>query len=182
MAQRNKGKDGNGARTQPQAGERQNLPAPAEPARPPARTAGHPLGRLRDEIDALFERFFGSFGGWPAPSEWDWASGRFWDVDVQDTDKEILVRAEAPGFDAKDFDVSVSGNTLTIRAEHKQEAEQKQGEYRSWERRYGRFERSIPLPAAIDADRVEAHYRNGVLELRLPRTEEAKRRRIEVKA
>lgn len=180
MPHRSKGKDGNGARTQAQPTERRNLPAPrTEPSRPPAPTGQHPLSRLRDEMDALFDRFFTR---WPAPAEWDWGLERSWGVDVQDTDKEILVRAEAPGFEPKDFDIHVSGNLLTIKAEHKQETEEKQGEFRTWERRFGRFQRSLPLPAAVDADKVEAHYRNGVLELRLPRTEEAQRRRIEVKA
>jgi HSP20 family protein len=180
MPNKGKGKNGNGARTESQTTERRNLPAPrTEPSRPPARAVGHPLTRLRDEIDSLFDRFLGS---WPAPAEWGWNAGRFWDADVEDTGEEILVRAEAPGFEPKDFDIHISGNLLTIQAEHKQEAEEKKEGYRSWERRYGRFQRSIPLPAAVDADKVEAHYRNGVLELRLPRTEEAQRRRIEVKA
>jgi HSP20 family protein len=138
----------------------------------------HPLSRLRDEIDALFNRFFGP---WPTLGEGNWMTERFWDVDVEDTDKEIRVRAEAPGFEPQDFDIHVSGNTLTIQAEHKQESEEKQGESHSWHRRYGRYQRSLTLPAAVEADKVEAHYRNGVLELRLPRTQEAHRRRIEVK-
>jgi len=180
MAHKNKGKDGNGAKARAQTAEHENVPArTAEPPRLPARAGEHPLGRLREEIDALFDRFFGR---WSTP--WAGVGGldRFWDVDVEETDKEVLVRAEAPGFEPQDFDIHVSGNTLTIRAEHKQETEGTQGEYRSWERHYGRFQRSIPLPAAVDANKVEAHYRNGVLELRLPRMEEAQRRRIEVKA
>src|SRR5262249_43702313 len=137
----------------------------------PARRSEHPLSRLRDEMDAVFDRFF---RGWPAPLEWVQPE-RFWDVDVQDTDKEIVVRAEAPGFEAKDFDVDISGNTLMIRAEHRQEAEEKQEGYRSMERRYSRFQRSIPLSTAVDAGKVEARYRNGVLEVRLPRTEETQK-------
>jgi HSP20 family protein len=195
MAAKNKGTSGDGARTQPQtteqrAGEQQNLPAteqrageqqnlPArvmEPPRWPARRGEHPLSRLRDEVDAMFDRFF--FGR-PALWEGEGWPGRFWDVDVQDTDKEILVRAEAPGFEPQEFDIHVSGNTLTIRAEHRQEGQEMEGH--PWERRYSRLERAITLPAAVDADKVEAHYRHGVLELRLPRAEEARRRRIEVK-
>jgi HSP20 family protein len=102
-------------------------------------------------------------------------------VNVEDTDKEIVIRAEAPGFEPQDFDIHISGNTLTIQAEHKHEAEEKQGEYRYTERRYGRFQRSIPLSTAVNADKVETRYHNGVLEMRLPRTEEAPRRRIDVK-
>jgi HSP20 family protein len=140
--------------------------------------AGHPLTRLREEMDALFGRFF---RGWPDLPGWSWGPERFWDVDVKETDNEVVIRAEAPGFEPKDFDIDVGGNTLTIRAEHKEEAEQKEEGYRSWERRYGRFQRSIPLSTAVDADKVEARYHSGVLEVHLPRMEPSTRRRIEVK-
>jgi HSP20 family protein len=182
MAQRTRGKDGNGAKEQGQTTGSSNVPARiAERSRPLAHggEAFHPLRRLREEIDTLFDRFFGD---WPAPREAGFGLERFWDVNVEDTDKEIRVRAEAPGFEPKDFDINVSGNVLTIRAEHKQELEQNEGETRSWERRYGRFQRMITLPGAVDAEKVDANYRNGVLDLRLPRTEQAQRRRIEVKA
>ena len=180
MAHRNKTKDGNGARTQEQTTENRNLPMPRpESSRLPAPMGGHPLGRLRDEIDSLFDRFFNA---WPAPPKWSLGADRFWDMDVEETDKEIVVRAEVPGFEANDFDIHIDGNLLTIRAEHKQEAEEKQGEVHMWERRFGRFQRTISLPTAVDADKVDALYRNGVLQLRLPRTEQSQRRRIEVKA
>jgi HSP20 family protein len=181
MAQKNKAKEGNGAKAQAQPSESPNQKSMTQSARPLARRteSEHPLSRLRDEIDSMFNRFFAQ---WPAPMDWGRGMERFWDVDLEETDKEILVRAEAPGFEPKDFDIHVSGDTLTIRAEHKQETEEKQGESRFWERRYGRFVRSIPLPAPVNAEKVDAHYRNGVLELRLPRTEETPRRRIEVKA
>jgi HSP20 family protein len=146
----------------------------------------HPLGQFREEMDRLFDRFFARWpspfeGAWPTPAEWGRDPERLWGLDLEDTGNEILVRAEAPGFEPKDFDVHLSGNTLTIRAEHKHEAEEKQEGYRYSERRYGRFQQSVPLPAAVEADKVEAHYRNGVLELRLPRTEPIQRKRIEVK-
>jgi len=179
LAHRNKEKEGNGAGTQARTDESRNLPARwTEPAGWPMPMAGHPLSRLRDEIDTLFDRFFGFQ---PAPMERGWGTERMWDIDVDETDKEIRVRAEAPGFEPQDFDIRVSGNLLTIRAEHKQEKEEKHDEGRSWERRYGRFQRSMTLPAAVKAEQVDAHYRNGVLELRLPRAEEAQRKRIEVK-
>jgi HSP20 family protein len=159
--------------------EQRNLPAERnQQSHMPAQRQEHPLMRLRDEMDSLFDRFFGR---WPAIAEWGAAPNRFWDVDVQENDKEIMVRAEAPGFEAKDFEIDISGNTLRIWAEHKQEDEKNEEGFRYSERRYGHFERSIPLPTAVDADKVEARYRNGVLELHLPRTEQAQRRRIEVK-
>ena len=127
-------------------------------------------------MEQLFDRFF---GGWPALFEG--GRERFWDVDMDETDKEVVVRAEAPGFEPGEFDIDVRGDTLTIRAEHKEpEAKEKEGAPRQWG--YRRFERSFTLPGAVNPDKVEAQYRNGVLEIHLPRAEQASRRRIEVKA
>jgi HSP20 family protein len=176
MAKRDK--QGNGARVPVRATE-QSLPArTAGRSALPAPRAEHPLRRLREEMDALFDRFFGR---WPAAWEPPALPERLWGVDVEEGDSEIVVRAEAPGFEPKDFDVHVSGNTLTVRAEHREEAEDKQEGGRSWERRYGRLEQSVPLSTPVDADKVAARYHNGVLEVRLPRTEPVQRRRIEVK-
>jgi HSP20 family protein len=139
----------------------------------PAPRGGHPLARLRDEFDTLFDRFF---SGWPAPF-----LQRGWGLNVEETDKEVVVRAEAPGFEAQDFDVQLGGNLLTLRAEHEHEAEEKRDDYRTVKRRQSRFERTVTLPAGIDRDRVEARYRNGVLEVRVGKTPEAQGKRIEVK-
>src|SRR5437870_9443303 len=141
MAQRNKDKEGNGAGTQMQETQtgRRTSPARMNEGSP---SVWHPLTRLREEVDSLFDSFLGR---WPTLWERDWRPERFWDVDVEEKDKELVVRAEAPGFEPKDFNIEVSGNTLMIRAEHEQEAENKTGGSRSWERRYGRFQRSIPL-------------------------------------
>jgi len=100
---------------------------------------------------------------------------------VEEADKEVVVRAEAPGFEPKDFDIHISGNTLTIKAEHKEEAEEKETGYRRWEQRYGQFQRSLPLSTDVNTDKVEARYHSGVLEVHLPRTEPSPRKRIEVK-
>jgi HSP20 family protein len=135
--------------------------------------------RLREEVGSLFDRFFGS---WSMPWEWGLGSDRFWGLDVQDEDKDIVVRAEAPGFEAGDFDIQISDNTLSIRAEHKQESETKKGESRSFERRHASFQRLIPLPANVDPEKVDARFKNGILELRLTKTEGAQRRRIDVKS
>jgi HSP20 family protein len=133
---------------------------------------------LRDEMDALFNRFFGRWpGGWDS----GWGLERLRDVEVNETDNEIVVPAEAPGFEPKDFDIHVSGNMLTIRAEHKKEQEGKEEGFRRWQQRFGRLERSISLSTAVDPDNVDARYRSGVLEIHLPRTEPRPRRRIEVK-
>jgi len=134
-----------------------------------------PLNRIRDEFDALCDRFLAN---WPAPFE-GWGREGGWGLDVEDTGNEVVVRADAPGFEAGDFDIQVSGNLLTLRAEQKKEAKEKESGSSYVERR---FQRSLTLPAGIDADKVEARYRNGVLELKLPKTAEAQAKRIEVKA
>jgi len=145
-----------------------------------ARRGAYPLARLRNECESLFNRFFGNL---PVAGEgWDIEPG--WALDVDETDKEVVVRAEAPGFEAKDFDVELSGNVLHIRAEEKYEEEKKgdkeTGSYT--ERRYARFERLVTLPEYLDRDKIEASYRNGVLEVRVPKTAEAAGKQIEVKA
>jgi HSP20 family protein len=140
------------------------------------RPTDYPLSRMRDEFDALFDRFFGR---WPVPFAGEWDVPRPWGLDMDDTGKEVTVRAEAPGFEAGEFDVAVSGNVLTIKAEHKQEAGDKKNGYRSSERR---LHQSVTLPPGTDPDKVEARYRNGVLEVRLPKTAEAQGRRITVKS
>jgi HSP20 family protein len=134
-----------------------------------------PLHRLRGEFDAWFDRFFGNF---PSLFSADWGTPS-WGLDMQDTGKEVVIRAEAPGFEASDFDVQVSGNWLTIRAEQKQQTgDQHTGP--SYSER--RFQRSLNLPAGVQPDEVQARYRNGVLELHLPKNPEAQGKRIEVKS
>ncbi len=181
MAQRNKTREGNGAATQTQE-ERsdRNVPAQREESTQMAthRREQHPLRRLHDEIDSLWQQFFGGDFGL---AEWSGMS-RPWGLDVEEKDNEIAVRAEAPGFEPKDFDIQVNGNMLSIRAEHREEKQDKERGTRTWQRRYGEFQRSIPLSGPVDADKVQAQYRNGVLELHLPRTEQGERKRIEVKA
>lgn len=176
MAKREK--EGNGSKVPVRKSGTALASRPSERPFLPSFRAEHPLRRLREEMDALFDRFFGR---WPDVGEPGSGLERFWDMDLEEADNEIVVRAEAPGFEPKDFDIHISGNTLTIRAEHKEEAEEKREGYRSWERRYGRFQRSIPLSTAVDTDKVEARYHSGVLEVHLPRTEPSPRRRIEVK-
>jgi HSP20 family protein len=135
-----------------------------------AQREDNPFSLLRREFDSLFDRVFGN---WPlAGGEWG-PTG--WGLDVDDKGKELVVRAEAPGFEASDFDVQVSGDVLHIRAERRQEGKE------GGTSRYGVFERWVTLPPGTDRDKVEARYRNGVLEVHLPRTPDALGRKIEVK-
>jgi HSP20 family protein len=139
-----------------------------------------PLMTLRNEMDRLFDSFvrepFGAMD-WPA-----WAGGK-WSpaVDVAEDDKEFTVRAELPGIDPKDIEVSVVGNEVVLSGEKKESNERKeQGIYHS-ETRYGSFRRTIPLPDGVDTEHVDAQYAHGVLTLRLPKTAPAATKRIEVK-
>jgi HSP20 family protein len=133
----------------------------------------YPPALMREEFKTLFDRFF---GGWPTPLEPETA--RFWNLEMEETEKEVMVRAEAPGFEAEEFHVEVRGDTLMLKAEHKHEKKEKEKEYEYAERKYERY---VTLPASVAPEKVEAVYRNGVLEVRLPKTEEAKAFRVLVK-
>jgi HSP20 family protein len=140
-----------------------------------SRPSDFPLSQLRNEFDALFDRFF---GGFPSLLSEEWTGQGFWGLDMDDTGKEIVVRAEAPGFEPGDFDIRVTGNTLTIQAERKEESGKEKGDSFFSQRR---LQRSVTLPAGVDADKVDCKYKNGILELRLLRTEQAQPKRIQVK-
>jgi len=143
-----------------------------------------PFRTLQEEMNRLFDRFMGR--SWLAPlGEWEPpVVGTFApSVDVAETDEHVRVTAELPGLDPKDIELSVSGNTLTLKGEKKEEREERQGAtYRS-ERYYGSFSRVIPLPCEVESDKAEATYKNGVLTVTLPKPEEVKKRRkkIEIK-
>src|SRR5262245_14596304 len=129
----------------------------------------HPLERLQRDFDSLFGRLW---GGWLAPAQQDFATMRVWDFDVREDEKEIVVRAELPGFEEKELDIQLNQDVLTIKAEKEQKGDGRE-EYRS-------FYRAVTLPSGIDAERAQATYRNGVLELHIPRAAGAQPRRIQV--
>ncbi len=132
------------------------------------------LSSLRDEMNELLNRFWSTATEPFGLAEWAPA------LDVSETDDAVLVHAEVPGIDPKDIEVTVVGDTLTIRGEKSDETKQSGRNYHRIERRYGSFTRSLTLPASVDPDKVTATARNGVLEIRLPKREEAKAKRIEV--
>lgn len=135
---------------------------------------GWPLGRLRGEFERVFEDFF---RGWGSPA-WSQQLESRWDFDVEDQPDKIVVRAEAPGFEPDDFDLQVRDNQLVLRATESEAKEQDGG--RHWHQQ--ELYRSVPLPYGVDAEHVEAQYRNGILTVTLPKTDEGKSRRIEVRA
>lgn len=139
------------------------------------------LARFREEMDDLFDSFFrGTWG--MEPREWPGRRGGFGvALDVVESDADIAVHADLPGVDPKELDISISGDTLTIRGEKKYQTEEKGEHFQRVERRYGCFQRTVPLPGVVDADKVEASYKDGVLTIRMPKKEGAKPRQIPVK-
>lgn len=101
--------------------------------------------------------------------------------DVSETDEHIIVKADLPGVDVKDIDISIVGNVLTVKGEKKQEKEEKNESYHRIERSYGSFSRSISLPAEVNPEGVEAVYKDGVLKLTIPKAEKSKPKKIEIK-
>ncbi len=103
-------------------------------------------------------------------------------VDIFEKDDKFVVKAELPGMKEEDIDVSVVGDTLSIKGEKKTETEVKEEDYYRCERAYGSFYRSIPLPSTVDASKIEANFEDGVLEVTLPKSAEVKTKKIAVSA
>lgn len=101
-------------------------------------------------------------------------------ADVQDKGDEVVVRLEVPGMESEDFDIDVIDDYLVVRGEKRLQREQSEGDYHIRECAYGQFERAIPLPMNVEADKARAKYKRGVLSISLPKQEQARRRRIEV--
>jgi HSP20 family protein len=133
---------------------------------------------LREAMDRLFEESFVRPRNWPATAE----GAATLALDVFETQDEITVKASIPGMKPEDIDISVTGDTLTIKGETQEEKEEKDGNYHLRERRYGAFQRSVVLPTLVNADKAEAEFKNGVLTLSLPKVEEVKPKSIKVKA
>jgi HSP20 family protein len=140
-----------------------------------------PWSQLRTEMDRLFDGVLRQpfFGGWGEP-----AAGAAWTpaLDLAETEKEVTLRTELPGVNAKDLDISVSGNVLTLAGEKKDESEERGTNYYHCERRFGAFRRSIQLPAVVAADSASAEYADGVLTIRLQKSPAATLKRIAIKS
>ena len=108
--------------------------------------------------------------------------GEFLALDMYETGDNVVIKATMPGVDADNIQVDAVGNTLTIKAETRSEEDVKESNYIYRERRYGKFSRSVTLPHAVDADKVEAEYHDGVLTLTVAKPVEAKPRVIEIKS
>lgn len=105
----------------------------------------------------------------------------FPEFDLSETKNELIVRAEVPGIDPKDINISLVDNMLTIKGEKKQQMEEKNENYHFIGRGYGAFARAIPLPREVQGDKVKASYKDGILKIVLPKSEEAKEKEIQIK-
>lgn len=145
---------------------------------PRRKSDGGVLGMLRNEIDGLFQNYFGEpmelFQGGPtSPS-----------IDLAETDREIEVKTDLPGIKADEVEIEIRNNVLTIHGEHSEEKELKKGKGRKFhrvERRHGSFSRSVWLPCSVQEDKVTADLSEGVLTITLPKSETEKSHKIKVK-
>jgi HSP20 family protein len=132
------------------------------------------------EMERFFEDFWRSPFSLLTPSLWHGKAGEFETivptVDIYEEGNEIVLKADMPGMEKKDVDISISEGFLTISGERKKEEKVEKGNYFSYERSHGSFFRRFELPSDIDADKVKAHLESGVLEVRLPKSEEMKGR------
>lgn len=140
-----------------------------------------------EEADRWFENFFPR--GWLRPLRTEWPAwgemaapfqGRMPNVDVIDRDDEVIVRAEVPGVEKRDLDVSVADNVVTIRGEAQREEKEETGDYYCCEISQGAFVRTVALPESVDTEGAKATFQDGVLELTLPKVAKAKRRTLKI--
>jgi HSP20 family protein len=127
-------------------------------------------------MDRLLDRFSGE-----APFARTFTEMWSPSVDISETKDDFVVKAELPGLEAKDVNVSISGDVLTIKGEKKAEEEEKDEHYHRVERYSGSFQRVFQLSSGVKADKIEANFDKGVLKVTLPKVEEAKKKKIEVK-
>jgi HSP20 family protein len=140
------------------------------------------LTRMEREAERLFGDFFRKpFWGLTWPERFREAGFREPAIEIFEEKDEVVVKAEVPGLKKDDLDINISDHYLTIKGEKKQEEEVKKKGYYYSERSYGSFLRTIDLPKEVQIDKARAHFKDGVLELRLPKTEEAKRKDVKIK-
>jgi HSP20 family protein len=138
-----------------------------------------PLDVISHEFDSALGRFFGG-GEMPGDGGQRRAIMAPFGVDIREDQDHLYIEADLPGFKKDEVDITLENNTLTITAEHKDQVEQKQGEWLLNERRYTRFQRSFTLPPTIDEQSVDAKLEDGVLRITLNKKQEAKPRKIQV--
>ncbi len=143
---------------------------------PRMRAVNGELTTLQSQVNRLLDEFFSGFPFQRSESLGDWAPA----LDVAETDTDVMVKTELPGLDPKDVEVTLAGDVLTIKGEKRSEREEKGKTWHRAERSYGSFLRQTPLPCPVDADKVKAEFRNGVLTISVPKREEARTKPIKV--
>jgi HSP20 family protein len=132
----------------------------------------------RHEIGNIYDRFFDPD---LLPSSYLFGKGKWGPkLDISEGRKDITVKAEIPGIEAQDFDISIDGRILNIRGEKKQEKTENGETYYQVERSYGYFKRSVELPAEVDPSQVDASYKKGILKIKLRKTKGSETKRIKV--
>jgi HSP20 family protein len=132
------------------------------------------LVSLRDAMDRLFEESV------VAPRKWMPSFGEGLAVDVFETPDNVVVKSAVPGVKSDDLNITIVGDTVTIKGEFKAEEGVEEKNYIRRERRYGSFSRSIPLPTSVDADKATAEFEDGILTLNIPKAETVKPRTVQI--
>ncbi len=147
----------------------------------PATRDSQEVSHLRNEVDRLFDRFFTEpWGGFPSGFM---TNGEYLpSLDVVEDDTSLTVRVEVPGLKPEELDIQIEGDVLTITGSKEERGEHKHGNVFHSERRFGRFRRSVALPAHVDTDDVQARCEHGVLTVTLARSEKARPKKVAVKA
>ncbi|MCS4040620.1 Hsp20/alpha crystallin family protein [Salinibacter ruber] len=138
------------------------------------RTPNRTVRDLQREVDSIFDRFFGRGGDDDTSTVW---APR---TDLSETDDAFRIRLDVPGMTKDDIAINLQNNTLTVSGERSSERQKDSEEYVRVERAFGTFHRTFTLPDAVDPDRVEATYDEGVLTINVPKTEKSTRRQIEI--
>lgn len=136
------------------------------------------LVSLRDVMDHLFEdSFVRPRWGWVTPMHTANLA-----IDMYETNDQVVVKAALPGIKPEEIEITITGNTLTISGESKEESQVKEKDYIRKEQRYGSFTRSVTLPNGLKADKADATFENGVLTLQVPKSEQVKPKTIKIKS
>ena len=130
------------------------------------------------DMDHVFDRLMRSWASPASHTSFDWNPS----IDVFESDGEIVVRAEIPGVNVEDVDISIADNHLIISGEKRQESEGEDQNYCSVERSYGSFRRSLALPPGADVDNIKASSKDGILSILIPKSDDRKSRKIEIEA
>jgi len=133
--------------------------------------------RMRREMDKVWDTFLEGDVWKESKEDSVWLPS----VDVSETKNDLVVKAELPGMDPKDIDITLSDGHLMIKGQKRHEKEEKDEDYHSVERSYGSFVRAVHLPKEVKHDKIHASYKNGVLKIVLPKSEEAKTKEVKIK-